>query len=124
MNRQLFIALGTMSFLSIAPAVLAQNAPPSYQGDPSVYKIIFEDQNFRVISIDRKKGVTDKPHGHPVAGVIYSVTDCSTRLRDANGQSRESVTKAGTAGPTPIVGSHTAENFGSADCQQIIVERK
>jgi hypothetical protein len=124
MNRKLLIALGTMSLLSVAPAVWAQTAPPSYQGDPSVYKVIFEDANFRVIAIDRKKGVTDKPHGHPVAGVIYSINDCSTRLRDANGQSREVVSKAGTAGPTPIVGSHTAENYGAADCQQVIVERK
>ena len=124
MVRQLFIALGTMSFLSVAPAAWAQTAPPSFEGDPSVYKVIFEDANFRVIAIERKKGVTDKPHGHPVAGVIYSITDCSTRLRDANGQSRDSITKAGTAGPTPIVGSHTAENFGAADCQQVIVERK
>jgi hypothetical protein len=124
MNRQIIIALGAMSFLSIAPSVLAQDAPPSYQGDPSVYKVIFEDQNFRVISIERKKGTTDKPHSHPVPGVIYSVTECSTRIRDANGQTRDSVTKAGTAIATPVVASHTAENFGSGDCQQVIVERK
>jgi hypothetical protein len=29
---------------------LAQTAPPTYQADPDVYKIIFEDQNFRVIA--------------------------------------------------------------------------
>src|SRR4051812_14321485 len=51
MNKPIIIALGAMSLSSLAPAVLAQDAPPSYQGDPSVYKVIFEDQNFRVISI-------------------------------------------------------------------------
>ena len=33
-----------------ATAVLAQSALPSFQGDPDVYKVIFEDQNFRVIT--------------------------------------------------------------------------
>ena len=32
-----------------AVSALAQNAPPSLPGDPSVYKVIFEDANFRVI---------------------------------------------------------------------------
>ena len=39
-----------------APAAMAQTAPPTYQGDPDVYKVIFEDQNFRVIAVNRKKG--------------------------------------------------------------------
>jgi hypothetical protein len=86
--------------------------------------MIFEDANFRVISINRKKGVTDKSHGHPVPGVIYSVTDCSTKLRDVNGQTRDSISEAGTAIATPIVASHTAENTGSTDCHQVIVEKK
>src|SRR2546421_10128265 len=44
------VALGAVALLYFAPsAVMAQNAPPTYQGDPDVYKVIFEDQNFRVI---------------------------------------------------------------------------
>ena len=124
MQRPVIFALSAISFFGVVPSALAQNAPPSYQGDPDVYKVIFEDANFRVISINRKKGVTDKPHGHPVPGVIYSVTDCSTKLRDANGQTRDAISKAGTASATPIVASHTAENTGSADCHQVIVEKK
>jgi hypothetical protein len=38
--------------LSLAAAVMtsaaaAQNTPPTYQGDPDTYKLIFEDQNCR-----------------------------------------------------------------------------
>jgi len=124
MKRHIVCALTAIFLFGVAPIALAQNAPPSYQGDPDVYKVIFEDANFRVISINRKKGVTDKPHGHPVPGVIYNVTDCSTKLRAANGQIRDAISKAGTANTTPIVASHTAENTGSADCHQIIVEKK
>ena len=57
MDSPVTIALTTIALLYVAlsPAV-AQNAPPSYQGDPDVYKVIFEDQNFRVIASTRKKG--------------------------------------------------------------------
>lgn len=57
-----------------------QNSPPSYQADPSVYKVIFEDANFRIIEAVRKADVKDKPHSHPVPSVIYNVTDCSSKL--------------------------------------------
>ena len=46
------LALGAMALVSLASsAAMAQNAPPSYEGDPDVYKVIFEDQNFRVIEL-------------------------------------------------------------------------
>jgi hypothetical protein len=58
-------------------AALAQSAPPTYQADPSVYKIIFEDQNFRVITGTWAPGVTDKPHSHRFGGL------CTYRLHVA-----------------------------------------
>jgi hypothetical protein len=118
------VFLGSVVFSSIGFAASAQTAEPSYKGDPSVYKIIFENADFRVIEGVRKKGVHDKPHSHPVAGVIYNVTDCKTKLYDAAGKSRESDSKAGTANVSPIVASHSAENIGDTDCKQIFVEKK
>ena len=63
MNMRTTLALSTMALLCLGVAspsiAVAQNAPPTYQGDPDVYKVIFEDQNFRVISATRKKGVHD-----------------------------------------------------------------
>ena len=36
------LALGAMALVSLASsAAMAQNAPPSYEGDPDVYKVIF-----------------------------------------------------------------------------------
>jgi hypothetical protein len=103
----------------------AQNAAePSYKGDPSVYKVIFEDANFRVIEGTRGKGVKDKPHGHPLPGVVYNVTDCTSKLVDADGKTRDVTSKAGTAQATPIIPSHTAENVGTSPCKQIFVEKK
>lgn len=125
MNRHPTLALSTMALLFMASSVaIAQNAPPSYQGDPDVYKVIFEDQNFRVISVIRKKGVHDKVHGHPLPFVVYNVTDCTTKIYETDGKTRDSIGKAGTATASLVVASHSAENTGPADCQQIHVERK
>jgi hypothetical protein len=105
-------------------AALAQNAEPSYKADPDVYKVIFEDNNFRVIEATRKKGVHDKPHGHPLPSVVYSLTDCDTKQYTPDGKSAENKRKAGTAFAAPITASHSAENIGAADCKQIFVEKK
>ena len=100
----------------------AQTVEPSYKADPSVYKVIFEDANFRVIGIDRKKGEKDKMHSHPVPGVIYNITDCNSTLTTPDGKTRTNNAKAGTASATPVVAAHQAES--SNDCKQVIVEKK
>jgi hypothetical protein len=125
MKTPVWSALTTFALVcTVSSAVLAQNAPPTYQGDPSVYKVIFEDQNFRVIETIRPKGVHDKPHSHPVPSVVYQVTDCDTKLYGADGNTTERKTKAGTVDAVPVIASHSAENIGTADCRQIFVERK
>jgi hypothetical protein len=101
----------------------AQTAEPTYKGDPDVYKIIYEDENLRIIEATRKAGVTDKIHGHPVASVVYAVTDCKTK-QTANGKSAETDTKAGAIRALPIIPAHTAENTGANDCKQLFIERK
>jgi hypothetical protein len=121
------LALGAMALVSLASsAAMAQNAPPSYEGDPDVYKVIFEDQNFRVIDAVRKKGVHDKLHSHPVPSIVYHLTDCTSLLYGPDGKASPSPTngKAGTAFAVPIISAHSAENIGPEDCHQIFVERK
>jgi hypothetical protein len=103
---------------------VAQTAEPTYKGDPSVYKVIFEDANFRVIESTRKKGVHDKVHSHPVPSVVYNVTDCKTKIYSADGKVAENDNKAGTVTPAPVTASHSAENIGTTDCKQIFVEKK
>jgi hypothetical protein len=107
-------------------AVLAQEVPPTYKGDPDVYKLIFENQYFRVIESTRKKGVRDKLHSHPVPSIVYFLTDCKGQLFGPDGKPVTSPNgaKAGTVRAVPIVKAHSAENLGSADCRQLFVERK
>ena len=121
------LALGATAFVSLASsAAMAQNAPPSYEGDPDVYKVIFEDQNFRVIDSVRKKGVHDKLHSHPVPSIVYHLTDCTSLSYGPDGKPTGSPSnrKAGTAQTGSITPAHSVENVGPEDCHQIFVERK
>jgi len=123
LRRFTMLVSGAATILMVSAAA-AQNAAPSYQADPDVYKVVFEDQNFRVIAATWKKGTTDKPHGHPVAFVVYPLDDCTIRLRNPDGSTRENVSKAGVPFAGPITMSHTAENITDHDCRAIFVERK
>jgi hypothetical protein len=114
----------TLIALLVASAAAAQNAQPTYQADPDVYKLIFEDQNFRVIAATWKKGTTDRPHSHPVPFVAYALGDCTLRLHNPDGTTRDISNKAGTAITGVVTASHTAENIGPADCHSIFVEHK
>jgi hypothetical protein len=125
MRGKITAAFSAAVLLAVGSSAVAQNAPPTYQGDPSVYKVIFEDQNFRVIEAVRKAGVHDKLHSHPAPSVVYNLTDCTSKLYDANGKlERETNNKAGSASAVPVTAAHSAENVGTADCKQIFVERK
>ncbi|MFZ0839433.1 MAG: hypothetical protein WAM77_18370 [Xanthobacteraceae bacterium] len=121
------VAIGLVSaglIPCLPTAAVAQTSPPSYQADPDVYKVIFEDANLRVIKSVRKKGEHDKPHAHPLHSVIYFLTDCPTRQYFPDGRTVEGTSKAGTAQAVPIIQSHSAENIGPADCESLFVEKK
>ena len=125
MNRSATIALCFTALLCLPASVaFAQNAPPTYEADPNVYKVIFEDQKFRVIAATWKAGVTDKAHSHTPPSVGYFVTDCTLRLRSADGKTVEINPKAGGSMAIANTPSHTAENAGSKECQAVLVERK
>jgi hypothetical protein len=125
MRPTLATAFGAAVVLAMASTgTSAQTAEPTYKGDPDVYKLIFEDANFRVIEVLRKKGVKDKPHGHPSPAVVYNITDCKTRQYSPDGKSADSDRKAGSVNAVPIIASHSAENIGEADCKQVFVEKK
>jgi hypothetical protein len=122
MDRRTILGLSIAMIWTASAA--AQDSPPSYQADPAVYKVIFEDQSFRVIAATWKKGATDKPHSHPVSFVVYALDDCTVRVHNPDGTTREVKNEAGTAFAGPITSSHTAENVGESDCRAIFVERK
>ena len=119
------LLLAFAAIISAAPsATFAQEAPPSYKADPSVYQVIFEDQNFRVIEATWKAGEKDKPHSHPIPSVVYPLTGCTIKLTSADGKTRVVHSKVGHALAVPIERSHTAMNLTHHTCRALLVERK
>ena len=125
-SRYLIGLRATALLYLVSSAAMAQNAPPSYEGDPDVYKVIFENQNFRVIDAVRKKGVHDKLHSHPVPSIVYHLTDCTSLSYGPDGKPTGSPSnrKAGTAQTGSITPAHSVENVGPEDCHALFVERK
>jgi hypothetical protein len=125
MKLRTTLALSAMALLSMASsAAIAQNALPTYQADSDVYKLIFEDKNFRVIAATWKPGVRDKAHSHPYPSIAYTLTDCTIRLHSPDGKTRDVNNKAGTAQTVPTTKAHFAENIGPGECRVLFVERK
>jgi oxalate decarboxylase/phosphoglucose isomerase-like protein (cupin superfamily) len=102
----------------------AQSAPPSYTASPEVYKLLSENDEFRVIQATWKPGQGDVSHSHAGALVAYNLTDCKIKLTSPDGKSRVNEGKRGSVGFVPMITSHTAKNIGTAKCQILLVERK
>jgi hypothetical protein len=115
----LFIAV----FLSNAAAAESAVAPPSYIADPATYKLLAENDKFRVILQSSKPGHRDPWHSHSTLA-SYRLTDCTSRIYHANGKFTESSRKAGEVSFLPDTASHSFENTGTTDCQGLLVERK
>jgi hypothetical protein len=119
------LLLGTAMMICMSSSgAMAQIAEPTYKADPSVYKLIFEDANFRVIEATHVKGVRDKAHSHAGPFMVYNLTDCTQKTYAPDGTATEQTGKAGTVKVLPAIASHSAENTELADCKQIFVEKK
>ena len=111
------------TLLGLGAPVFAGDVPLSFDANPDVYKVLAENDEMRVVLATWKPGHKDKSHSHPMAAV-YTIKDCHARISTPDGIVREANNKAGTARVNPAVPSHTFENIGKTECQQVLVERK
>ena len=116
--------LAGAAVLALVSGAAAQDAPLSYQAAPTVYTLLAEDTNFRVILATWKPGQKDVQHSHS-ASAVYRLTDCSSRIFGADGKAQgEGSAKAGSVVLQDKIGSHSLENIGTAECKVLLVERK
>jgi len=103
-----------------------ENAPPAHVASPDVYKILAENDQFRVIEATWQPGQEDNYHSHPADRVSLYQTDCTLRLTNIDGSTRIGKPKAGTAKARTgkPVKSHKAKNIGNQVCVVRIVELK
>ncbi len=85
--------------------------------------MLAENDEMRVVLATWPAWHKDKDHSHPMAAV-YTIKDCHARITTSNDKAKEVNNKAGGARVNPAVKSHTFENIGKNECQQVLVERK
>lgn len=102
----------------------AQGVPPSYKASPDVYKLIAENEQFRVIQATWKPGQRDAWHSHAGALVAYRLSDCKSRIHTPDGKYQDRNGKAGEVTFNPVIASHSFENVGTTECKSLLVERK
>ena len=123
MNRLLRATFNAALVLAPVSAFTQDVAPASYKASPAVYKLLAENENFRVILATWKPGQRDDWHSHqPLAS--YSLTGCESRVHTPNGKYVDRKTAKGAVGFNPGITSHSFENRSSAECQTLLVERK
>jgi oxalate decarboxylase/phosphoglucose isomerase-like protein (cupin superfamily) len=112
--------------LLTASAVYAATRPAPSQDVIKVagdsHTVIFENDQVRVLAVHFKPGQVAPMHSHP-ANVSYYLTDGKLKITLPDGKMIERSPKAGTAGWSAAV-THTAENVGTTDFQQVQVELK
>jgi len=105
--------------LLLAPAAVAQDAA---KADPDHYKVVFENDQVRVLRINygpHHKGVM---HEHPASVAIW-MTDAQGSITTADGEVQEVDTKAGDAGWMEAT-KHQGENTSDQPFEVIQIELK
>ncbi len=112
-------ALTTITFV-VSSEVTATLDPVKIS--PQYYKVLFENDQVRVLEYQLKAGEKEKMHTHP-AGVVYSLGEGQIKSTLQDGQSREASTKAGEVHwRDPI--THSIENIGTTELHALAVELK
>jgi beta-alanine degradation protein BauB len=111
----LVLALGA----AVAAVVAAQDAA---QVSPNVVKVKFENDRVRVLEVISNPGDKEATHSHP-ASVAYVISGGKLRITLPDGKTTVAEIKAGDAAYREPV-THSAENIGTTQVHQIIVELK
>jgi len=109
---------------TVPHAVWAQAVPRSFAASPDVYKVIAENEQYRVIAATWKPGQRDAWHSHGSVVASYSLTGCNSRLHTPDGKFTDNNIKAGQSRIRPVAPSHSFENVGKTECRAILFEPK
>ena len=90
--------------------------------EPKHYKLDFENEQVRVVSVTYGPHEKSALHDHP-GGVSVSITEAHLRFTDENGKTREVFSKAGEARWYPPF-KHRVENLGDTTYHGVYIELK
>ena len=114
---------GLALVLLVGTSAPAESVEPGFKASPDVYKVVAENDQYRVIEAKWKPGQRDKMHSHP-AHLYYWVTPCTIRWYLPDGKTRDVTVESGRAGTGQPVAAHEVENLTKADCTILMFEPK
>lgn len=90
--------------------------------NPDHYKVIFENDQVRVLEYTDRPGDMTTPHEHPNS-VMYTLSAFRRRLYSGENEQRDVEMAAGLTGWLPAQ-QHSGHNIGETDTHVIFVELK
>jgi len=122
--RVVGVAMGLALASLAVSGVAIGDVPPAHVAEPGVYKVVAENDEFRVLMATWQPGQKDAQHSHP-SNVAYRLTDCKNKIVKADGTvARTGEVKAGSVILQKPVASHSFQNISDKVCQTLIVEKK
>lgn len=119
-----------LAVLAASTAALAQEKLPeawkrhAHEASPEVYKLLAENEHFRVMLAKWQPGQSDEWHTHHGDLVNFNLTDCELKGEIPGGKMGQLVRKSGEAGFNSAQSTHKVTNIGKKECVLLIVERK
>ena len=92
------------------------------KSSPNNYKLLFEDDKYRVLEMTLNAGEKDNEHSH-TSETVYFVSGGSVRISMPDGQSMDADIPDGHV-MSHEPWTHTVENTGAKDVRAIIFETK
>jgi hypothetical protein len=119
-----FIAGALVALVMGTVQAQAPTVPHSLAASPDIYKVIAENDKYRVIEATWQPGQRDKLHSHPDSAIYYPM-DCMLRGYGANGELMgQSLRLAGSALVQIPIPAHSVENAGTTPCKLVMFEPK
>jgi quercetin dioxygenase-like cupin family protein len=111
----------TAATLALMTAALLRAQDP-VKVDSKHYKVVFENDQVRVLRIQYPPGDKSPMHQHPDSVAVF-LTDQRAKFTYPDGKSEEISARAGEAKWTPA-GTHEPENVGDKPIDVVLVELK
>lgn len=89
---------------------------------PNHYKVVLEDERFRILEMNLPAGQKDEVHSHPNE-VVYFISGSKVKIHLPDGNVVEAEIPDGHV-MSNEAWTHQVENVGSKDIKAIIVESK
>ena len=123
-ERSVLLSASLLAASVFAASAWGQRAAPHYEASPDVYKIVSENDQFRIIEATWKPGQRDEWHSHSGREAAYRLTDCDLRIYTPDGKFQDRHGKKAEVNFNPAIGVHSFQNVGTAECKTLIVQKK